>query len=136
MQLDDPLPQRPAERPDTIAIGDRSDWHLMISGSIQPGHAAEPVPVRRAMVILDCSGCPLGRVAGILVDAAARGVAILLGDYATRPVYRWIDPALVTAVDETIHLQIAAAEIAQLPAHQATWQAEAIPQPDNERLLP
>lgn len=121
---------------DADATEDRAVQHLMVSGSIRLSSADETVTVRRAMTAVDSDGCPLGRVAGILVDAAARGIGILLGDYSERPVYRRIDPALVARVDEMIHLRIAQVEFLHLPPHQPIWQVQPPLQPDTERPLP
>ncbi len=127
---------RRLEAHDAAATSDPSPRHLMVSGSIRLTGVDEPAQVCRAMAILDRDGCPIGRVAGILVDAAAQGIAILLGEYSARPVYRWVDPELIASVDEMLRLRIGGAEIDRLPPYQAIWRAPGTPPIDNERPLP
>lgn len=112
------VPPTPTAVPDPAPAG--TPTHLMISGHIRlEGQAAAAVEVRRTMCVIGNDGGSMGQVAGVLFDAASQCViAIVLGNYTTRPAYHQIDPGLVTQVAEEIRLSIPTSAAHTLPPYE------------------
>ena len=93
---------------------------LMVSSDLQPQGAPEPVAARRGMTAVDTAGCPAGTVAGILIDGLTGSAThILIARDMVAGDYRLVPVAQVARLDaETIHLNLPAADLTNLPRHE------------------